>query len=677
MNSPKKDSKWVCCETSSEGSFHLPPAICKKELVITYIESPCMFWASLVNQMAKQSDIENRLAGICDGLPRLKGPPCAGKIYGCVYSVDNNWYRCKISQVINKAQSEVLYVDYGNREVVENACLVELPADLADQHILAYPYWLLKLKNVKSEAQIEKGIEFLEELKSANPLKATMYSKTKDSVIPITVVLDSGDDLAELLVKKNFCLYMTNDEMRLKFGVPEFFTKSPSISVPNDVAQDYASRVSHSFCKDKVIDNSRNGYSINITSTATSAAAAVTTKPTHTHNAYSSPVIDGGPVRLVKLKSSGGVRDDQVTEYEPSTISKVPHGDYAPSVPKNVQSKQQQQQLQMQQQQLKQQLQQHMQQQMMEKKNIEFGVIESSLNFKKGEKELESMLESRSHLVSNRLKSLVIEAKNLIKMKVKQSKQNELKFELDKASDILISFQPTNPMLRKIASVQAVFDNLQSKIKAKNVIDDELLKLISARDSARKLLYSDLEELSLRTSQLPIEDIYEKVKFILKRLVKPEHLTELEKLDPMKQSDDSSSSFTDLPEDKFQNAILTYRSWRMNNAKDNRFVEIKVEERKKQIIQVMNYVVLVLTEEEVFDNREEVIFNNLDECIKEYEVSAREERQHLMRKLGYQEDQFFGQHQPVSHCVSNTTVYTSSNYSKDLNASAVSAAAAA
>ena len=47
-------------------------------------------------------------------------------------------------------------MDYGNREIVDNACLVELPSDLADLHILAYPYWLLKLKNVKDETLVEK-----------------------------------------------------------------------------------------------------------------------------------------------------------------------------------------------------------------------------------------------------------------------------------------------------------------------------------------------------------------------------------------------------------------------------------------------------------------------------------------------------------------------------------------
>ena len=47
-------------------------------------------------------------------------------------------------------------MDYGNREVVSSSSLVELPPDVADLHVLAYPYWLLRVKNIETNDAIER-----------------------------------------------------------------------------------------------------------------------------------------------------------------------------------------------------------------------------------------------------------------------------------------------------------------------------------------------------------------------------------------------------------------------------------------------------------------------------------------------------------------------------------------
>lgn len=54
----------------------------------------------------------------------------------------------------------------------------------------------------------------MEDLKNSTNLNATLYSKTKEGIIPVTVVLDSGEDLSELMVDRGICVFMTDDEMR-------------------------------------------------------------------------------------------------------------------------------------------------------------------------------------------------------------------------------------------------------------------------------------------------------------------------------------------------------------------------------------------------------------------------------------------------------------------------------
>ena len=52
----------------------------QKELVITYVESPCTFWGTLASQLGKQLDIENKLSSLCDSLPRVKNTLKPGKV---------------------------------------------------------------------------------------------------------------------------------------------------------------------------------------------------------------------------------------------------------------------------------------------------------------------------------------------------------------------------------------------------------------------------------------------------------------------------------------------------------------------------------------------------------------------------------------------------------------------
>ena len=47
-------------------------------------------------------------------------------VVAALSSIDNNWYRARIISIKNAEMIEILYLDYGNKEVVPKASLKEL-----------------------------------------------------------------------------------------------------------------------------------------------------------------------------------------------------------------------------------------------------------------------------------------------------------------------------------------------------------------------------------------------------------------------------------------------------------------------------------------------------------------------------------------------------------------------
>uniref|UniRef100_A0A8C6XZQ5 Tudor domain-containing protein n=1 Tax=Naja naja TaxID=35670 RepID=A0A8C6XZQ5_NAJNA len=84
------------------------------------------FWAQNINKSQEILKISCDLAEICpEGIP-VYGNPDFSKIYGGCFSDDGCWYRCKVTKVVNHEEYQVLYIDYGNSEVLRRPDIVEI-----------------------------------------------------------------------------------------------------------------------------------------------------------------------------------------------------------------------------------------------------------------------------------------------------------------------------------------------------------------------------------------------------------------------------------------------------------------------------------------------------------------------------------------------------------------------
>ncbi|XP_027059242.1 uncharacterized protein LOC113685864 [Pocillopora damicornis] len=112
--------------SSFEDSVDVPPLTPKEEsgglteepVFITHVESPVRFWAQAVE--AETAHVIEKMTSdlqiYCRNKPLLQSTPHIGKIYGGVYLEDQQWYRCRVKELIE--DDKVSYSVYHKKQKI-------------------------------------------------------------------------------------------------------------------------------------------------------------------------------------------------------------------------------------------------------------------------------------------------------------------------------------------------------------------------------------------------------------------------------------------------------------------------------------------------------------------------------------------------------------------------------
>lgn len=104
----------------------------RDRVVITEVSADMSsFWVQNSEQGKALENLINELRDDMDANPPLPGvyTPKKGDVVAAKFSVDNEWYRGKVDKVNPQTkESEILFIDYGNREIVPFKDLAPLPA---------------------------------------------------------------------------------------------------------------------------------------------------------------------------------------------------------------------------------------------------------------------------------------------------------------------------------------------------------------------------------------------------------------------------------------------------------------------------------------------------------------------------------------------------------------------
>ncbi|XP_061441581.1 serine/threonine-protein kinase 31 isoform X4 [Rhineura floridana] len=177
----------------------------KVETVVScHVEDAVTFWAQNINRHSDILKTGCALAEICPQANPVFGNPDLTKIYGGCFSEDKCWYRCKVLKIINDEKCRVLYIDYGNSEVLSRSEIVEIPENLQfPSAAKKYRLWGLQISINQDLNQFDQGRMFLNSLIFEKEIKIKIKATYQDGTI-VTQVKCGQLDVGEEMAKKGF-----------------------------------------------------------------------------------------------------------------------------------------------------------------------------------------------------------------------------------------------------------------------------------------------------------------------------------------------------------------------------------------------------------------------------------------------------------------------------------------
>ena len=170
----------------------------RKKVVITHVSTAfTTFHAQAVDDGPKIEELQRRLREEAKNNPPLPGAyrPKRGDLAMARFSEDGQWYRVRVDKTVNAAESQVLYIDYGNREVLKNGEIAALPMGAAfssappgaKEYAFAFVY-----PDTDPDTVEEVRAEFLAETADKVLLLKTEYRAPESSLEAATLLVDEG-----------------------------------------------------------------------------------------------------------------------------------------------------------------------------------------------------------------------------------------------------------------------------------------------------------------------------------------------------------------------------------------------------------------------------------------------------------------------------------------------------
>ncbi|KFO71133.1 Serine/threonine-protein kinase 31, partial [Cuculus canorus] len=230
-----------------------------EEVVCSHVEDAVTFWAQNVSRCNELLELSCVLAETCPRANAILGKPDFSKIYGGCFSEDACWYRCVVQQVINNEKCQVLYIDYGNSEVLNRSDIVEIPSSLQCPSIAKkYRLWGLRIPACQNLNMFDQGRKFLSSLVFEKEIKVHYKAKHKDGTIIAQVEYEKVD-IGEEVAKAGFAEKCTssgntkdaeekkvdgmqNQHQKIKLSLPLLLSRSGYVnySIPKGLSDSVA-----------------------------------------------------------------------------------------------------------------------------------------------------------------------------------------------------------------------------------------------------------------------------------------------------------------------------------------------------------------------------------------------------------------------------------------------------
>ncbi|KAM3968500.1 LOW QUALITY PROTEIN: staphylococcal nuclease domain-containing protein 1 [Aphomia sociella] len=219
-----KDYVEIEKETEKERNAPVQDRVMKYEkVIITEVTSEGNFYAQSVDLGTKLETLMEKIHQEFKTNAPLPGSyvPRRGNICAARFTMDDQWYRAKVEKVTEDKKAHILYIDYGNREVVHSSRLASLPAGTESDPPYASEYLLCCVKfpsdpDDRSEAVAVFSTDTLNK-------KLLLNVETRGSPPAVTLVdPNTNVDLGKNLIKEGLVLMESLRDSRLAGLVSEY-----------------------------------------------------------------------------------------------------------------------------------------------------------------------------------------------------------------------------------------------------------------------------------------------------------------------------------------------------------------------------------------------------------------------------------------------------------------------
>ncbi|GBL80625.1 Nuclease domain-containing protein 1 [Araneus ventricosus] len=200
----------------------------KKVTITENKEDPTdlIFYAQHFDEGPKLEELMSDLRQELTSNPPLVGSytPKKGDLCAAKYSADDQWYRAKIVKMQGN-QIQILFIDYGNRELTTSTQLASLPAKYHTLPPCAHEYALAFIKLPKDvESAGDARVAFYEEACTNTGLLLNVEYKNGSLPCVTLVTPEEKEDIGKRLVEKGFVLAEKRLEKKYQKLINEYLS---------------------------------------------------------------------------------------------------------------------------------------------------------------------------------------------------------------------------------------------------------------------------------------------------------------------------------------------------------------------------------------------------------------------------------------------------------------------
>lgn len=173
------------------------------DIVATSVSSPSLFWAQIFarDALERQTFLYQTLNEVYANSVYENYVPMPGDVCVAQYTLDDNWYRCKVNFINNNGYINVTHIDFGSSEDVDVTRIRRISSDLAAVKIQAIKCSLYFVDG----SPREWSLEMIEAFRSAVlDVKCRVKCvEVKDSVCFVEVYSDKVNDMLQEMKNKS------------------------------------------------------------------------------------------------------------------------------------------------------------------------------------------------------------------------------------------------------------------------------------------------------------------------------------------------------------------------------------------------------------------------------------------------------------------------------------------